>query len=707
MTIQCPACLSDNPDNSSNCVVCGYEINKNQEQTNTNQPTISSYQLPLNTSLKNGNYQIEKLLGEGGFGITYKGSFVNKKIPVAIKELWPEKAARQGNQIIWPSGIIPTERQNLINKFKQEAENQRKCQHPNIPKIYDFFTENNTAYIVMEYIEGKTLYSILKSEGKFSETRLTPYLLQIIDALKLLHNNNFLHRDIKPDNIILNESLDKIILIDFGSTKGFIAGKTGDMTRVLTPGYAPAEQYTYRSKTFAATDIYALCASIYELLTNKLPAESLDRLNAVSSNEPDPLIHPRLIVPEISVKMERIILTGMRLKVENRFQNMEELLTALTGKFISPLHKQAQELAKQNNLKLAINAYQKCLNSEPENGEAAVELALLQIYINPKQAEIDAQTALKLQPQDGRSYGILGLIKCRQGNFLEAVNLLQKATKLTTKQAWIQANLAWSLGKIGFWKEAEQAVNKALELDNNCAFSLGIQAWININQGQYKPAIRAATQAIFKSKNNNSPISREIKQWVYPYLIFALDNAVVTQQSTDTERRIEEFINQVPNNGYGWGLKGWKQTKHNNWNDALLSFQKASNCPEISSWILVNQGITLEYLNKIPEALKIYTEISAKFSQNALIWFRLGTLSAQNGQWKQAIIYLQKALEINPNYAEAYHNLGWVMVNLEKESNSQEILYSYRQAVKYYQQQNQNNLAQNIKQSFQQIGFNL
>jgi serine/threonine protein kinase len=703
MNIQCPACLNDNPNNSNHCGVCGYQIN----QLKSGNKNHSGIYLNNGILLKNGIYQIENILAEGGFGITYKGKFISKNIPVTIKELWPEKAARQDNQIIWPNKINVKQQQEQINKFKLEAQNQRKCSHPNIPKIYDFFLENNTAYIVMEYIEGKTLYSILKSEGKFTEARLKPYILQIIDALRIIHNNNFLHRDIKPDNIILDENNHKISLIDFGSTKEFIAGQTGDMTRVLTPGYAPSEQYIYSAKRDKATDIYALCSSLYELLTNKLPIESLDRLNAISNHHPDPLIPPRQIVPEISLKMERIILTGMKIKVEERFQNVDELLRALQGKFISPLHQKAQELVKQNNLNQAIKTYQKCLQQEPENGEAAVELALVQIYINPTQTEIDAETAIKLQPQDGRSYGILGLIKCRQKNWQEAVILLKKAANLAPQEAWIQANLAWALGKCCHWSEATKAVNQALELNNNCAFSLGLQAWININQGEYKQAVKPASQAIFKSKNNISPISQEIKKWVYPYLIFTLDQAVVTQEATDIDRRIKEFINQFPNGSYAWGLKGWKQAKNQDWNQALLTFQKADNCPEIFSWILLNHAIVLEHLNKIPEAIKIYTEVSLKFPDNALCFFRLGTLTAQNHQWQQAKKYLEKAIAFNPNYPEAYHNLAWVILKLSDCNSAQEILTNYQQAVKYYQQQNKNYFAKNIQKSFQNIGFNL
>jgi serine/threonine protein kinase len=704
MTIQCPACLSDNSDNSNNCRVCGYPID-NQTKSS---PTNLGIYLRNGVFLKKATYRIDKFLGEGGFGITYQGLFVNKNIPIAIKEFWPEKAARQNSLIIWPNKISLKERQEQIKKFKLEAEIQKECVHLNIPKIYDFFEENNTAYIIMEYIEGETLYSLLKKQKKFTEATLLPYILQIIDALKIVHKHNFLHRDIKPDNVIVNPSSQQISLIDFGSTKEFLAGQTGDMTRVLTPGYAPPEQYIYSAKRHKATDIYALCASIYELLTNQLPIESLERLNAISHQLPDPLIPPRQIVPEISPKIEKIILTGMKIKVEERFQNVDQLLTALQGKFISPLHQQAQQLVKQNKLNEAIKLYQKCLQQEPDNGEAAVELALIQIHFNPTQAEKDAENALKLKPEDGRIYGLLGLIKCRQNKWSEAIIFLKKAAHLAPQQPWIQANLAWSLAKSEYWTEAEQSVNQALKLNNNCVFSLGLQGWIKSKQQDYKSALRYSTQAIFTCKNSLSLSSQEMQKWIYPHLIYALKQAVASQEARDIERRIEEFISQLPNNSYAWGLKAWQESKQNNWQVALLTFEKAFHCDNQSYWALINQAIILEYLNHIPEAMTIYQKVSDQFPDNALSWFRLGTLVASiYNEWKEAKTYLQQALSINPQYPEAYHNLAWVLLNIEDDNTSQEVIFNYQQAVYYYEQQNKAHFAQMIRQKFKNIGFNL
>ncbi|MBC1241623.1 serine/threonine-protein kinase [Nostoc sp. 2RC] len=698
MSIQCPTCLTDNTDNAINCIACGTPF----VSTTSSDESVSAYHLSDGTLLKQGLYKIEKVLGEGGFGITYKGLYLQNLAQVAIKELWPEKAARIGTTITWPSSVTPLQKQHQIYKFQLEASCQHQCSHPNIAKIYDWFEENNTAYIVMEFISGKSLFQILQHEGVLDENRLNSYFLTIAEALKVIHGNNLLHRDIKPDNILI-DSQDRAVLIDFGATKEFIAGQTREMSVTLTPGYAPLEQYSYRGKRFPATDIYALCASMYELLTGKLPAAATDIVNGSEQ-----LIPPRQLRSNLSPLIEKVILTGMQLRVEDRFQTADELIDALNGKFVSPSQKRAQELVKQGKLAEAVIVYEKYLNSEQNNGEAAVELALVQLYLDETKAEIAAKKAIQLKPNDGRSYGVLGLVNCRKSNWSEALKNLQQAAQLAPHEVWIQANLAWALGKSDNWQQAEMTVNKALQLDANCTFALGLQAWIAVNQEQWKSGIRAATQAIFKSKQSSSRNSQELQYWIYPYLIVALDKAVVTKQASDVERRIQEFIIQVPDNSFGWGFKGWKAAIQGLWTNAISDFEQASRKSQAPGWVLINQGIVQEHLHNFQAAIQAYETHTQQFSPHAFVLFRLGTLYGRLGQWKKARSSLETAVQLKSNYAEAYHNLAWVLLNIKDQygqvENFREILSSYRKAAELYTQQQKQPLAQGIKQAFQAIG---
>lgn len=701
MSILCPTCLTDNSDNAVSCISCGTPLS-------TTAPSPSALQ--SGTLLRQGKYRIEEVLGQGGFGITYKGIYVQNSAPVAIKELWPEGAARQGSTVFWPHSIAPLNKQKQLTEFQTEASNVQKCVHPHIVKVYDWFQENDTAYIVMELLSGKPLDKILKEEGILEETRLKCYFLQVADALKVIHSNNLLHRDIKPDNIIIVPP-DRAVLIDFGAAREFIAGQTTRMTEILTAEYAPYEQYIKNDKRSPSTDFYALCASFYELLTGKLPVNSAERANALISKMPDPFDSPRKFNPNLSPLIEKVIITGMQFRREDRFQTADELIDALQGKFISPTQKRAHELVKQGKLVEAVQAYEKLLTHEPNNGEAAVELALIQMYVDDQKAELAAQKAIQLQPKDGRGYGILGLVNCRRSNWTEAVKYLQQSANLSPQEAWIQANFAWALGKTGNWQQAEMAVNQALSIDANCTFSLSLQAWIYTKQQQWKPAVRAATQAVFRLKQTPLSNSKESQLWIYPYLIIALEKSVITQQANDVERRIQEFITQVPDSSVAWGLMGWKKAKYGLWDDALTNFEQASRKAQVPSWILINYGITQEHLQNIPGAIQVYEVHSQKLPPHAFICFRLGTLYGKLGQWQQAKIHLEKAIHLNRNYAQAYHNLAWVLLNLKNQDgqveNFREMLSAYRKARELYTVQQKPALAAGIQQAFQLVGMSL
>ncbi|MEB3343004.1 protein kinase [Okeania sp.] len=466
MLINCPICATENLDIAITCTACGFALK-----------TLDSvgYQLPNGTLLQQGKYRIEKVLGEGGFGITYKAIDLENFTDVAIKELCPDKFLRHGVNIIWPPSISPKIQQEQIQKFKTEAKSLNKCVHPNIVRVINWFEANNTAYLVMEFVLGKPLSKILQERGKLPENIVKKYFIAITEALKLVHANNFLHRDIKPDNIIIN-SQDQAILIDFGSARKFLADITNKMTAMLTPGYSPIEQYTNLTKSNPSTDLYAICASIYHALTGEMPIAAPGRLGSES------LISPRQIEPSISVQTEEIILKGMKIEIEERFQTADELIEALKGKFISENLKQARQILKQGNLTGAVSAYQHCLLEETDHGIAAVELAMILVYIEDNQAIIAANQAIKINPNDGRSYGVLGLINCRQQKWQEALQQLEKAVKLSPQESWIQANFAWSLAKIGRWKKALIVCDRALNLDNNSEFALGLKNWILFNQ---------------------------------------------------------------------------------------------------------------------------------------------------------------------------------------------------------------------------------
>ena len=278
-------------------------------------------ELPPGTFLKNQRYQIETTIGQGGFGITYRGRDSKNSSSVAIKENFPDVGIRKGTQIIW-FRTTPKEQKEQLQKFKSEAQYLSQCIHPHIVRVYDWFEENNTAYVVMKFISGYSLVEFLRGEKMISQSLLLRYFKQIAAALQVIHLHNLLHRDIKPDNILI-DSQNRAILIDFGAAREYIAGKTGKMTQILTPGYAPIEQYHILQKRSAGTDIYGLCATMYHLLTKIPPPDSIARYPK------DILIPPRKIIPQINPQLEQIILTGMARDLAQRFSSAGKLLQAL------------------------------------------------------------------------------------------------------------------------------------------------------------------------------------------------------------------------------------------------------------------------------------------------------------------------------------------------------------------------------------------
>ena len=694
MPTKCPKCSAQNLDTALTCAACSFPLN-----------ILSSpgYQLPPGTPLQQRKYIIEKTLGEGGFGITYKAIATDISAEVAIKELCPDKFLRQGFEIIWPGSILPKAREEQIQKFKAEAESLQQCVHPNIVRVYDWFEENNTAYLVMEFVEGKSLAQILKTEEKLPEVRIKNYFIQLADALKIVHKNNFLHRDIKPDNIIIN-SEDKAILIDFGAAREFMAGITKKMTAMLTPGYAPLEQYAHFGKRHPSTDFYAFCASMYHGLTGVIPLASPARMTA------DTLVPPRQIVPSISRQIERVILTGMKLEAVERFQTADELIDALKGEFISPGLKRARELVKMEKIVEAVAAYEECLAREADNGLAVVELAMLLMSVNEKQAAVVAYKAMEIQPDDGRIYGVLGLINCRQANWKEALSWLQRAAFLAPDESWIQANFAWALAKLDYWGKAEKSCDRALELDANSPFALGLKSWILVHRNRWVEAIRAARPAITKLKGFNSNYSWELQRWLYPCLTVAIDKALAGETAPDVDRCIEEFIGQIEDSAFAWGYKGWKLATKCRWEEAIALLETATRQQEVPDWAFVNLAVACERVGREEDAIDIYRQKLNRTADDFCL-YRLGGLLGDRGEWREARSHLEAAVKLNPNYAEAYHNLGWVLFHLiqagEDSSNFMEMRSAYLKAVELYKLQNKVDLATDIKRAFQSIGVDL
>ena len=234
--------------------------------------------LPKGTRIR--DFEFHRVLGHGGFGITYLGWNVTLDIPVAIKEYFPaDLATRERNLSVVPqTDQAAPDFQWGLERFLDEARILARFQHPGIVRIHHFFEAHRTAYIVMDYVEGESLSAYLTRKGTLSEVELQGILDPLLGALEVVHRADFLHRDIKPGNIVLRAKDGSPVLLDFGAARQAMGAKSRSVTSIVTPGYAPIEQYSTRAAQGAWTDIYALGGVCYRALTGENPFDATDRM---------------------------------------------------------------------------------------------------------------------------------------------------------------------------------------------------------------------------------------------------------------------------------------------------------------------------------------------------------------------------------------------------------------------------------------------
>lgn len=280
--------------------------------------------LPDNTLLQGGKYRIIRFISSGGFGCTYEAELVLLHKRVAIKEFFVKDFCNRDENtshviVATQSKVKLIER--LKQKFIEEASALFSMQHPNIVRVTDVFEENGTAYYVMDYIDGKSLQEIVKEKGALDESLAVRYIKQVADALRYIHNQNRLHLDVKPGNIMVDKS-EQAILIDFGASKQYdeVDGENTSTLLGKTPGYAPIEQMSNRVNTFSpATDIYALGATLYKLVTGVTPPDSVIIADDESELQP--------IQESVSSNLKSAVQKAMSVRRKDRYQNVDDFLS--------------------------------------------------------------------------------------------------------------------------------------------------------------------------------------------------------------------------------------------------------------------------------------------------------------------------------------------------------------------------------------------
>lgn len=311
--------------------------------------------LPDGTALENGRYEIRTTLGNGGFGITYKAWDYRLQRYVAIKEFFPDGFAyRDAGQSREVRCIQDAQTfQHGKHRFQKEAQLLAKLDFSHIVRVHDSFEENNTVYIVMEYINGETLNRYVRRTGPIAASYLRELFLPLLRDLDAIHRAGMIHRDISPDNIMVTTDYGQLKLIDFGTAKDLTRSNERTIgysvsQSVVRMNYSPLEMFSSIEKRPSA-DIYSICATMYFCLTGTEPPSSMDR--AFDDTLPSGLNgHDR--------NLERVILKGMSLKPEGRYASAEELMQALSGQRQERKPQQAQKNQQEQKNRQAQNPQQ-------------------------------------------------------------------------------------------------------------------------------------------------------------------------------------------------------------------------------------------------------------------------------------------------------------------------------------------------------------
>ena len=297
------------------CLHCGHQ----------GETVVAPHRLAPGTILNN-RYLIGLAIGQGGFGITYMGRDLTLDMRVAVKEYYPNGYTNRNSEVTSAITIADKEQADFIESGKKKFLTEARAlaqfhAEQGVVEVRDFFEENKTAYIVMEYLDGQDLRKVLRKR-LFTADEIFALVRPIMDALVKVHEVGIVHRDISPDNIMLLKN-GSVKLMDFGAARILDLSDQKSVSVVLKAGYAPEEQYRPKGKQGPWTDIYALCATMYKCMTGITPDDALER------SHKDELKWPSEIGIDITVLQEDILKKGMAVKAEDRFQNISELLGML------------------------------------------------------------------------------------------------------------------------------------------------------------------------------------------------------------------------------------------------------------------------------------------------------------------------------------------------------------------------------------------
>lgn len=575
--------------------------------------------------LLSSRYQLESLIGQGGMGAVYKAvdtRFNNRS--VAVKAM--SRAGLSGSYI-----------QEAEAAFEHESHLLADLMHPNLPRIYDHFTEDERSFLVMDFIEGQTLEDYLEKAGGNSIPldQVLAWGEELCDVLSYLHNHQppIIFRDLKPSNVMIGES-GHIYLIDFGIARLFKPGQLHDTVALGSPGYAAPEQYG-KTQSTPRSDIYSLGALLHQLLTGADPIDQPFFFRPASQ-----------LNPTVTPELETLIAQMLEMDATKRPASAQEVLKRLR----QAAYGQLSGTVIQSSAKIAAMPDQ----TKPRANVLLQEAHRLYTQRRLKEALVTYDRVLqtdKLNPQAWQGKGLALALAERHS---DALTSFEEALKLDPALATSLNGKGAALSILRRNQEALEAFERALQIEPDNAIAWNGKGAVLSALNQPEQALNAFEVALHYDKNmaqalnNKGLVLRQLKR--YSEALQAFEQAIALDANTVAY----------------WNSKGLALQEMSRFNDALQAYQEAvnRNAKYVPAWYGIgNVRYAQRRLKAALEAFERAVQIDPKFMK---AWDRRGNVLGDMGQPTRALVSYEEAIRIDPRYAPAWYGKASVLSQMER-----------------------------------------
>jgi tetratricopeptide (TPR) repeat protein len=646
--------------------------------------------LPEQTLL-NGRYQLESRIGQGGMGAVYKAidtRFNNR--PIAIKEM-----SR--------AGLNDTRVQEAEEAFEREARLLADLLHPNLPRIYDHFTENERSYLVMDFIEGQTLETYLEQAngGPLPLEQVMQWAEQLCDVLSYLHNHQppIIFRDLKPSNVMISES-GHVYLIDFGIARIFKPGQSHDTVALGSPGFAAPEQYG-KAQSTPRSDIYSLGALLHCLLTGVDPSEQPFFFRPAS--QLNPAVPPdleALLQQMLNMDADRRPASAQEVAQALRQIEQRRISGTLTHIPVQPtisqqavrthqLLQDAYRLYTQHRVRDALTAYNRAVQIDSQNAEAWQGRGLTQALNGQHREALESfDRALQIDPMLVTALAGKGTALNMLHRNQEALQVFDRAVTLEPDNAYAWNGKGAVLSALGQTEQALQAFDVALHFDPHMAKAWGNKGLVLRQQKRYPEALRAFEQALTYDRdsviywNGKGLVLYEMgrikeaqqayqealnRDGNYPPALYGIGNVYYAQQrfksAIDSYKRA---LKNDPRFVRAWDKLGNVLGDVGRFTEALDAYEHALRIDPRYAPAWNGKASVLCHLERYVEALDAYEHALRLNPDAALSWNGKGNALYHMGNYEMALNAYNQALQRNPKMVSALHNKSLVLRQLKQ-----------------------------------------